>query len=84
MAYRVGVSGNFLGVYIWFTVHTVRRRHSCLRLEKSLNILKSMSLCPELPGELKARVTFSEDMYNLFALIAMSASGGTPCDEVGC
>ena len=51
---------------------------------KGLACPQSMALCQDLPGALETRVTFSEDMYNLSALIAMSASGGAPCDEVGC
>ena len=45
---------------------------------------QSMSLCQGLPGALETRVTFSEDMHSLSALIAMSASGVAPCGEVGC
>ena len=37
---------------------------------------QSTSFCQGLPGALETRVTFSEDMQRLFALIAMSASGG--------
>ena len=33
VAYGVGISCKFLGVYIWFAVHTVRRRLSRVRLE---------------------------------------------------
>jgi len=39
----------------------------------------SMSLCQGLPGALETRVTFSEDMYSLFALIAFEILQQNSC-----
>ena len=41
---------------------------------KAVECPQSMSLCQGLPGALETRVTFSEGMYSLFALLAMSAA----------
>ena len=70
---------------IYLVYNTYRSPETFTRtFGKVVECPQSMSLCQGLPGALETRVTFSEDMHSLSALIAMSASGVAPCDEVGC
>jgi len=55
-----------------FSLHRVTRSPDAFTrtFVKVVEYPPSMSLCQGLPGALETRVTFSEDMYGLFALIA--------------